>query len=658
MTDRRRLIRRLLRYAIGLAGIITLIVAISWFAFPKRVTVSEPFALQTFDINTLDYYDLGVIDLDRDGRLDLYTTNHSSRQSLLRSLGNWQFADVLTDVGMDQIADLPGAEDFGVAPRMDEPGLYVYYIGSTLFLDYRPIDGNPELSGKISVIGGTDIQQREGFRASVSAAGSDAAAHVDFSTTAAGRIAVSVIRSAPTIVRIDGNFPREFIRVGQNRITPVDHQFELLLKDRHGIAWADINRDSVPDAFMSRGAIFGTAADIPAELGDQLYVSAARDEYEEKARELGFVKRHCPARQVAWTDVNDDGLLDLYVACGRQVGGFWEYVPVALRRDRAEAPNMLFVQDGSGQFTERAAEFGIDFSVGGTFLWLDIDSDADADLVWASENEIALYRNTNGELNRELLLPGATTIQVRRLIADDFDNDADIDLLAVAALGSQILLNDQGTLAAHPATEFGLPSGMRTAAWVDVDNDGRTELYTWPDGLFRLGPDGQFTATGLLDIPSPWWPLVDPRVAWFDADNDGDRDLLVMQRFFPQVLQRTFPEAMPFSADFLRNEQDSDNNWFQVELRGSTVNTAAIGAQVLVTTTAGTKLAEAGQSDTSHYSQGHYRLYFGIGKDDEPADVLVRWPDGELQQVDGPFAGRILRVEKMPVNAESSPRER
>ena len=649
-----KILRRLALIGTGLFLTGVAVGLVAWAMFPRQVVISPPFTVQELDINALDYYDVGAVDINHDGNLDVFTTNHSSRQSLLVAAGNDGYSDQLTRFGLDQVRDLPGLEDTGAAPEMNRSGLYIYFIKSTLHFTHINHSDSQGIAGSVAVPIRVEVADQRGFQAKITLSDDQfPVATVAFSSSENGELALAVTKSTPMTVSLASDVSLDKVFVGANGVNPDEHIFELYLKDRHGIAWSDSNDDGRLDAFMSRGALFGQIANFPGELADQFFVSTS-NQYNDSATELGFEKRSCPARQVAWVDANTDGRLDLYVACGRQVGGFWEYVPTRFRTNRDVAPNMLYLQTRNGDFQESAARYGLDFAVGGTFLWFDVDADGDADLLWASEQEVALYRNTKGGFEHEVLLPDSTTIQVRKLAVADFDGDGDADVFAAASLGSKLLINESGTLLAADPQDYGLPSRARTAAWVDYDNNGRVDLYTWPGGIFRGSDNGRFEETGLLRMPSPYWALIDPRALWFDYDNDGDRDVLIMQRFFPQVIQKHLPNAMPFTALLMRNDSGSGNNWFEMDLRGSVGNREALGAVVTVTTSAGRQIAEVGQSESSHYSQGHYRLYFGLGNDGEPEEIEIRWPGGDVQRVEEAVSRRIVRVEQRSAAAAYS----
>lgn len=621
-----------------------------WITFPHQVVAKTPFTEQNINLNTFNYYDLGTVDINKDGLLDIFTTNHSSIQSLLLASGNGTYTDQLVQYGLNQVKKLPNLENAEAAPDTSAPGLHIFYHHDILHLIYTASPSVKPATGHITSLTKIKVINNENFQVEVNNSSEKSPASiVKFSAIEKSNLSLAVSVSTPITITLKNNIPLKQVFIGSDQINPNDHEFELYLKDRHGIAWSDFNNDDKLDAYISRGGLSGLIANFPGELSDQFFIST-EDKYNDKITNLGFEKRRCPARQVAWVDANTDGRLDLYIACGRQVGGFWEYIPTAFKTGRGATPNMLFIQSTDGTFDEAAHKYGLDFSIGGTFLWFDVDTDGDSDLLWASEDEVAIYKNSNGKFIHETLLPNSTTTQIRKLTASDFDMDGDIDVYAAASFGSKLIINNAGNLTVVNPKEYGLPSSARTASWVDYNNDSRMDLYTWPGGIFQQEEPGEFKQTELLRINFPFWFLIDPRVLLFDYDNDGDRDAIIMQRFFPRAIQELFPQAMSFTEDFLRNDSTTKNNWFEIELQGLAGNLEAIGTTVSVTTSTGIQTAEVGQSENSHYSQGHYRLYFGLGKDHEPKKIEIRWPGNFLQQVEIPVNNRIIKVKQKAVS--------
>jgi hypothetical protein len=90
----------------------------------------------------------------------------------------------------------------------------------------------------------------------------------------------------------------------------------------------------------------------------------------EDVTEKAGVSTHTWATGVSMVDINGDGALDIYVSVS---GPEWS--------TPAQRANKLFVNDGKGRFTERAAEYGIadsGFTTHAAFL--DYDGDGCLDL--------------------------------------------------------------------------------------------------------------------------------------------------------------------------------------------------------------------------------------------------------------------------------------
>lgn len=75
-------------------------------------------------------------------------------------------------------------------------------------------------------------------------------------------------------------------------------------------------------------------------------------------------------------------------------------------------------------------------------------------------------------------------------------------------------------------------------------------------------------------------------------------------------------------------------------------NHQAIGAKVLLEASGSKILQQVGDAEGSHYSQGHYRLYFGLGPSEKPSSVKVIWADGSSRLITNPEADRLLTIEE------------
>ena len=137
-------------------------------------------------------------------------------------------------------------------------------------------------------------------------------------------------------------------------------------------------------------------------------------------------------------------------------------------------------------------------------------------------------------------------------------------------------------------------------------------------------------------------------INWFDLDNDGARDVMITLNENPSLRRWwEFHPKDPFKWDILtyRNE-GSDRHWLQLKLKGNRGNREAIGARVTVTTPEGKQTQEVGSGDGAFFSQGHYRLYFGLGDHAEADSVEILWSDGDLQRIEDVQADQLLVISR------------
>ena len=98
------------------------------------------FGENTLLTNVYRIFDLGVVDVNYDGNLDIFTSNHNHGQYLLLGDGKGSFSDnVSSDWGLDQDRDFPGLEYAGTQPEIDRPGLYIYWLEKSIFETSAPV---------------------------------------------------------------------------------------------------------------------------------------------------------------------------------------------------------------------------------------------------------------------------------------------------------------------------------------------------------------------------------------------------------------------------------------------------------------------------------------------------------------------------------------
>jgi hypothetical protein len=426
------------------------------------------------------------------------------------------------------------------------------------------------------------------------------------------------------------------------------------------MAWSDFNDDGQLDIFITRGAIGGTLRIYPQSIVDtvdeEFFLSkkgavSANPRFENIISSSGITKNGCSARHANWVDFNSDGLLDLFINC-EDVGHV-----------EGEYPNKLYRQDMKQKFVEVADQSGLQILDNNIidYEWFDADDDGDMDLFTHQDNGFYLYRNNAGRFYSEFIYPGkfaridnpklkgesgAYWIFDGKLCVSDYNGDGDLDVFAASKKGNALLINDNGIYTPLDPLTIGLPANSVSASWVDYDNDGLADLHTVPAGIFKQRKDHTFNPTNLLVLPSHTYMA--SIINWYDINNDGTRDALIALNENPTLHRwwELFPKDT-FEWIFLTHEnKGTGNHWLQIKLIGESGNREAIGTRVTLTMPDGLlQTQEVGNSDGAFYSQGHYRLYFGLGKHSNADVVKIRWHDGQIQELKNVAGDTILVVE-------------
>ncbi len=293
---------------------------------------------------------------------------------------------------------------------------------------------------------------------------------------------------------------------------------------------------------------------------------------------------------VVATDINNDGLMDLFVA-----------------NDTVQ--NFLFMNRGKGKWEEIALAAEVGFSANGQprsgmgVDAADINGDGKQDLFVANVDQemFSLYRNNGDEFFSDVAAAHGVA-QATRLLSGwglkffDYDNDGFVDLF---------LAN-------------GHPDDM-------IENYSQQVHYKEPLVLFHH--DG----TKLSNVSAQAGPVFQKAfpargLAVGDYDNDGRIDVLVGNNGGAPVL--------------LKNNAGEHNHWVGVRLQGTTCNRDAIGATI--TWSAGGATRSRFKSNGGSYLSSHdMREVLGAGPAARIDWVEIKWP---------PPSGRVERVTNLPLD--------
>lgn len=306
-----------------------------------------------------------------------------------------------------------------------------------------------------------------------------------------------------------------------------------------------------------------------------LYKNNGDGTFRDVSKETGIAARMGKALGVVATDVNNDGLLDLFVA-----------------NDTVE--NFLFLNRSGRKFEDNAFGALVALSPDGQprsgmgVDSADINGDGWMDLFVANidRETFSLYRNTRfgmfddmsfgGEIGRSTYYLSGWGLRFF-----DFDNDGAMDL---------IIANG------HPDD-------------LVAEREARVR-YRQPLLLFRQ-EHGQFHNVSGLAGPVFGGEFSARGLATGDFNNDGRLDVLIgINGGLPILLQ---------------NNMDSGNHWLGLRLRGTKANRDAIGAKIIwqAGSTKGFRLKTGGGSYLSAHDP---REILGLGKSNAVDWVEVHWP--------------------------------
>lgn len=433
-----------------------------------------------------------------------------------------------------------------------------------------------------------------------------------------------------------------------------------------GVAVGDYDNDGFVDVYVTN-------------FGDNiLYRNNGNRTFTDVTAKAGVAMSAHPFKASAsWVDVDQDGLLDLFVTqyfqwtfkdnsddyCGDKKPGHRTYCTPDVFKPAA---NVLFRNNGNGTFTDVSEKAGLHKSLGkgmGVAI-ADYDHDGRMDIFVANDKTPNfLYHNEGGGVLKEVALPAGVFanengVMVSGMGCDfkDYNNDGLPDIFYTVLIKESFTLFTnlgKGLFQDHTfPSNLGVmttPHSGWSAKFMDLDNDGWKDLlvagshvidnvelydanarYKEPCFYYRNLGNGKFADLSKAMGPDFQVAGAFRGLASGDFDNDGSLEVVASRLNDTPVLYK--------------KQGGRTNHWLMVQLQGTKSNRDAIGAKLKLTLGSGANLYEHVTTANGIYSASDKRVHFGLGRETRISFLEITWPSGTVQRVEKPKADQLLLV--------------
>lgn len=186
----------------------------------------------------------------------------------------------------------------------------------------------------------------------------------------------------------------------------------------------------------------------------------------------------------------------------------------------------------------------------------------------------------------------------------DFDNDSDDDLYVLNGMNEFNIYSSKNPYYTDPLTnkkiDIIIPASFKETNVFFANEAGGLQNQSKLSGLDLLSNSRS--------------------AVYLDYDQDGDLD----------IVMNNYHEA---AVVYQNNSEKFGNNWLKIKLVGSPknkVNLDAIGARMIVTTSAGEKVWREINGSIGYMSVHPKTKHFGVGAS-EQVDIKIIWPNGKVQ---------------------------
>lgn len=375
-------------------------------------------------------------------------------------------------------------------------------------------------------------------------------------------------------------------------------------------AWGDVDNDGDPDLYVGN-----------RDENDLLYINQGDSTFQNKTLENG-ISNPGNTTSATMADVNNDGWLDIYVS-------------------NIQSKNLLYMNDGTGHFTDEAADRGVDdLAVGMGAVIFDYDNDGDVDIYQCHDAQVPYILYQNDGSGHFQNVAAAANVNYpgfgMGVDAGDFNQDGYMDLY-ITNLYENVLYknNGDGTFENVAGLMLCDDVGMGWGnVFADFDNDRRPDIYVSNDFYFSPHDNALYHNTGneFFDLPgSPWdSPYAGYATVSADLNNDGKMDILIAHNGAPGV-------------QLLRNTTGNSQHAIAFYLEGVQSNRDAIGARLEVHTSAGIQYDQVISNSGFASNNGRW-IHFGLADLTQIEKLIIHWPSGAVEQIDDLPADQRYRI--------------
>lgn len=367
--------------------------------------------------------------------------------------------------------------------------------------------------------------------------------------------------------------------------------------------WFDYDNDGDLDVYVANYLEYDSgkfrsyyaAAGYPGPLSyngqpDALYRNNGDGTFTDVTKEAGVYQPNGRAMSATVADLDNDGLLDIYVA-----------------NDAME--NYFFRNKGDGTFESKGLEMGLAFGEGGQ---------------------------------------GVSSMGP---VAGDVDRDGWLDVYIPDMGYGCLLMNrkdyfEDRTSPSNLAAICGQYTGWG-GLLLDYDCDGYLDIYIangdphheYPEEAVLVRNDGEGNFVDVANQSGAYFKqkYVGRGATVGDYDNDGDLDILVAN--------------LNDRARLLRNDGGNRNNWLIIDAKLPNGKTDAVGARVTITTGSLIQIQDL-IPVKGYLGQVDPRCHFGLGKAAKADTVEIHWPDKRITKLPNVKANQILKVIQEPRQKE------